>query len=81
MKPGLSLCPTPGCGGRKLTFHTMCAICWSRLPGDYRARILTARRSRARHLEAKAAIEASDWLVRHAPAVEAARRAGEAVPP
>jgi GH18 family chitinase len=59
----------------------MCHVCWTRLPGDLRQRLDAARRSKARHVEAKVAIEATDWLLKHAPAVIAARRTGEAIPP
>lgn len=80
-KPGCAPCPTPGCGGRRATSQALCSDCWRRLPGDLRDGITAARRARARHLEAKAAIKATTWLTQHAPQVEAARRTGERVPP
>ncbi len=71
-----NLCP--GCGiGHRASWQAVCPACWKRTPADIRAAIRAAQASKARHLEAKAAMEATDWLRAHPVGADAARRTGE----
>lgn len=67
-----------GCGRLRQTWADFCPACWKRLPGDVAGALVAARRAKAPHLMARASIAAMDWLRTHSPAVEAARRIGEA---
>lgn len=58
-------CPVPGCLGTRRFGDAVCFPCWRRLPEDHRGAIQSARRARARHREAQAAIAAVAWLVEH----------------
>lgn len=77
MRSAAHPCPVAGCGNVLLRGHAVCRSCWRRLPADLTGPIVAARAARARHLEAKAAMRATAWLVAHPPAAEAARRCGE----
>lgn len=66
-----------GCGGRRERWQAVCRDCWKRVPADLRDAIRAAQASKARHLEAKAAMEATDWLRAHPAGAAAARITGE----
>lgn len=74
---GVHLCP--GCStGHRERWQAVCRTCWKRMPADMRGAILSAQASKARHLEAKAAMEATAWLRAHPAGADAARITGEA---
>jgi hypothetical protein len=77
MRNAAHLCPVPGCGNLRLGWATCCRACWRRLPDDYRAAISSAKRDKAPHREAKAAIAATQWLTEHRTAEQTARLLGE----
>jgi hypothetical protein len=55
----------------------VCQSCWRKLPEDMRDAISTAKRDKARHREATAAIAATRWLSERRPALTIARVTGE----
>ena len=71
------ICLTPGCGRSIERWKRLCNSCWCRLPFDQRKAIAAAMSDRATHIVTRLAAAAAEWLTRHSPAAEAARRLGE----
>jgi hypothetical protein len=73
-------CLTPGCGAAIAAWKRLCDPCFARLPRPRRKAIIEARQARAPHLVQQHSRAAAEWLAKHSPAAEAARRLGEREP-
>jgi hypothetical protein len=77
MKHATHDCPVPFCRETRTRWQAVCPSCWKRLPADLRSRITESKEKRARHLEARAAIEATRWLTENPQGQATARVTGD----